>query len=46
MHERDGQTREVGHIVVEQLGRLIHAFLEAAVADALRQKNISNPFLK
>jgi hypothetical protein len=31
--ERDGQACEVGHVVVEQLGRLVHAVVEAAVAN-------------
>ena len=33
MHQRDGQLGKIGNVVVEKLGRLVHATVEASVAD-------------
>ena len=33
VNERDGQTGEVGHVVVQQLGGLEHLVVETPVAD-------------
>ena len=33
VHQRDGQLGEIGDVVVKKLGRLVHAAVEATVAD-------------